>query len=400
MVEQRVFQWNEQKDADLYVEAIYKGGTENDWRAEPLAKNLLPLGTVGGFRPKKDKNGRLCMVGLLSSLSHSDWPDRLDPETGLFIYYGDNRKGGSDLHKTPRGGNALLRDVFSKIYTKEDRSQIPPFLVFTPGSSGRDKIFKGLAAPGFPQLSPTEQLVTIWKMTKGVRFPNYKAAFTILNEPRISRGYINALLEGRNPGDSTPKTWKKWVETGTYDPLIAEPTLTYRTPEEQLPSPGSKHEQILNLIYDYFKKCDRGFEHMAKQVVELMDWRYRNIDLTQFGPDGGRDAVGKFILGHSGDSIKLTLAIEAKCWKPDGSGVGFKETSRLISRLRHREFGIFVTTSYLRKNAYKEIREDKHPVIVISGLDLVKILEEASFTTTEDVMKWLKDNFPLPDVCS
>jgi hypothetical protein len=399
MAEQRVFEWNEQKDANLYVDAIYKGGSENDWRAEPLAKNLLPLGTAGGFRPKNDENGKLCMVGLLSSLNHPDWPDRLDKETGLFVYYGDNRKGGLDLHKTPRGGNALLRDIYSKINTRAGRNEVPPFFVFTPGSSGRDRIFRGLAAPGFPMLNPTEQLVTIWKITKGIRFPNYKAAFTILNEPCINREYIDALLEGQNTEKLIPKAWKKWVESGTYDRLIAEPTIAYRTQNEQLPDPISKDMQILNIIYDYFKDCDRGFEHMAKRVVELMDKGYQDIDLTQYGPDGGRDAVGKYTLGHIGDSIKLTFAVEAKCWDPNGSGVGFKETSRLISRLRHREFGIFVTTSYLRKNAYEEIRDDMHPVIVIAGLDLVRILGESGYTTAEDVHKWLLVNFPKPDVC-
>ena len=122
------------------------------------------------------------------------------------------------------------------------------------------------------------------------------AAFTILRESCITRKYLNAILEGRDPGDSIPKSWKKWVETGLYDSLISEPTLTYRTTEEQLPTPNSKDEKILRLIYEYFKDCDRGFEHMAKSIVELMDWRYRDIDLTQYGPDGGRDAIGKFIM--------------------------------------------------------------------------------------------------------
>jgi Restriction endonuclease len=45
------------------------------------------------------------------------------------------------------------------------------------------------------------------------------------------------------------------------------------------------------------------------------------------------------------------------------SGVGVKELSRLISRLRHRQFGILVTTSYLGHQAYEELRSDRHPVL-------------------------------------
>jgi hypothetical protein len=46
------------------------------------------------------------------------------------------------------------------------------------------------------------------------------------------------------------------------------------------------------------------------------------------------------------DRISLDFALEAKCYAPE-NGVGVKELSRLISRLRHRQFGILVTTSFL-----------------------------------------------------
>ena len=48
--------------------------------------------------------------------------------------------------------------------------------------------------------------------------------------------------------------------------------------------------------------------------------------------------------------------MEAKRWA--ASGVGYRDTSRLISRLRHRQFGILITTSYVNKYAYEEIVED------------------------------------------
>jgi Phage integrase family len=49
-------------------------------------------------------------------------------------------------------------------------------------------------------------------------------------------------------------------------------------------------------------------------------------------------------------------SLEAKRYKPGGGGAGVKDTSRLISRLRHREFGVFVTTSHVGRQAYEEIR--------------------------------------------
>lgn len=58
------------------------------------------------------------------------------------------------------------------------------------------------------------------------------------------------------------------------------------------------------------------------------------------------------------DPVAVEFALEAKCYAP-GHGVGVRETSRLISRLRHRQFGVLVTTSHLDRQAYKEIREDE-----------------------------------------
>lgn|GEM_PF-5943694 len=70
-------------------------------------------------------------------------------------------------------------------------------------------------------------------------------------------------------------------------------------------------------------------------------------------------------MGPLADRISLDFALEAKCYARE-NGVGVKELSRLISRLRHRQFGILVTTSYLGHEAYQELRSDRHPVVVIA----------------------------------
>ena len=69
--------------------------------------------------------------------------------------------------------------------------------------------------------------------------------------------------------------------------------------------------------------------------------------------------------------------------------------SRLISRLRHRQFGILVTTSYVNIQAYREIKEDQHPIIVISGADIVKLLRNNGYSDSDSVSMWLKENFIL-----
>jgi hypothetical protein len=69
-----------------------------------------------------------------------------------------------------------------------------------------------------------------------------------------------------------------------------------------------------------------------------------------------------------------------------------KETSRLISRLKHREFGVLVTTSVLDRQAYEEIRSDGHPIIVISARDIAEILISQGLNGPELLQKWLTSN--------
>jgi hypothetical protein len=61
-------------------------------------------------------------------------------------------------------------------------------------------------------------------------------------------------------------------------------------------------------------------------------------------------AHGKYRLGLPQNCVTVEFAMEAKCYARN-SGVGVKAVSRLISRLRQRQFGILVTTSYLADQA-------------------------------------------------
>jgi hypothetical protein len=119
-----------------------------------------------------------------------------------------------------------------------------------------------------------------------------------------------------------------------------------------------------------------------------------SIDVTRPWMDGGRDAVGHYRIGTDADGISVEFALEAKCFGLE-HGVGVKATSRLISRLRFRQFGIFVTTSFLDHQAYEEIRQDGHPVVVMSSGDIARLLTEKGFTTRASVSNWLAREFPM-----
>jgi hypothetical protein len=116
------------------------------------------------------------------------------------------------------------------------------------------------------------------------------------------------------------------------------------------------------------------------------------LDVTRPSRDGGRDAVGRLRIGTGAAAILVDFALEAKCYTPPNS-VGVREISRLISRLRHRQFGILVTTSWIDAQAYREIKEDGHPIVVIAAADIVALLRKSGRGTVPDLSAWLHSEF-------
>ena len=62
--------------------------------------------------------------------------------------------------------------------------------------------------------------------------------------------------------------------------------------------------------------------------------------------------------------------------------------SRLISRIRYRQFGIMMTTSYVHKQAYEEVLEDGHPILIVSASDIAQILRSNSIMSY-NIDEWL-----------
>jgi hypothetical protein len=326
---------------------------------------------------------------LYSSLGDPDWPDFLDLKTGVFTYFGDNKKPGHELHDTPRKGNIILRTCFEYLW-KGERKKIPPFFVFTKGLEGRDVIFRGVAVPGGNGLESITSLVAVWKSQKGQRFQNYKSQFTILDVPNIKREWINDLNSGNIITGNTPRAITLWYETGKYTPLIAEKSIEYRTRDEQVPKAKVELEFIKE-IYEYFNDPYK-FEACAAEIVKLMDLNVLNVDLTRPWVDGGRDGLGRYRIGTKDNAIEVEFAIEAKRYDINTS-IGVKEASRLISRIRHRQFGVLVTTSFVHHQAYKEIVDDKHPIIIVCAQDIINILKSNGISTIDHLRNWLKTNF-------
>lgn len=379
------------KEANLIIDEIYCGGSASNIGAEVLSK-LTGCGNSKGFRPvnnKKTKKNAYCI--LFSTGEHEDWKDYLDTELGRFVYYGDNNKEGNSLHGTRKDGNEILRNCFGKL-KNDDRKNIMPFFIFKKEKlkTKRDVRFLGLAIPGDNRLSEEEQLVSVWSQHDGKRYQNYRAVFSILNVGEIDRRWLDDLKNGVENSQYAPKEWIKWQETGKCTYLTSKKVVNYRKKKEQIPQ-NKEDLKMIEEIYNYFPDaCD--FEACAAQIAQLMDKNIISFQLTRAVKDGGRDAIGKYRIGVDKSNILVEFALEAKRYQLNDS-VGVKETSRLISRIRHREFGILVTTSYVDLQAYKEIVEDNHPIIIISAIDIVEILKKAGIKTSKDVKEWLKSNF-------
>ena len=391
-IDKMIVPLSEASNVDLKVDAVYQGGRRGNAGDDPLP-HLLNVSNSGGFRYRGQIQA-LELVVLTSLGSDPDWPDMLDRETGVYTYYGDNKRPGSGLHETPRKGNELLRRIFNLANSGvEGRRQVPPIFLFETAGAWRDVVFLGLAVPGTADLSVSEDLVAIWRISMGSRFQNYRARFSVLDAPSISRAWITDIIAGNPHSINAPEAWSSWVKTGQPRSLLATRSLEHRTKIEQIPE-TSIERSILKKIHEYFQDDFHSFERCASELSKLLLPDIVEIDLTRPSRDGGRDAIGKLRIGRGASGILVDFALEAKCYNIS-TGVGVRDMSRLISRLRHRQFGILVTTSFVNPQAYREIKEDKHPVIVISGKDIVTLLRNDGYADPDSVQKWLNQNFSL-----
>ncbi|RJP61812.1 MAG: restriction endonuclease [Ignavibacteriales bacterium] len=391
---------DQRENYSLFIDAIYKANPElPDMRAEVLSK-LLGVRNQGGFRTIGSiKTPKL--IVLFTSGEDLYWRDELDYQLGTFIYYGDNKKPGQNLLKTNLHGNEVLQWIFECSSNKTARMNIPPILVFKK-SSGRDVKFLGLVVPGIDWVPEKEWLVAVWGVTiHGQRYQNYRAMFTVLDTTTnaghgINLGWLNDIENG-NAYDSihAPAMWKRYIDHGKSKPLIARMIKQAVPKEMQLPNNQDEIE-MLNYLQHFFVETTRGygFERFSIDLLKRMDNSIVYIDQTRPYKDGGFDGEGKYrIFSQLENTLQVDFYVECKCYQMS-NGIGVKETSRLISRIKDRQFGIIFTTSYISKQAYDEIIEDDHPVIFITGKDIIKTLKsDMNILNLQGLKSHLSENY-------
>lgn len=398
-MEIKKFKYEELDKTDLFIDAIYMSPRPSKiGHADDVLSKLIKIGNEGGIRVAKstDRKGETAYIALQLSGYNPAWPDFFDSETGILTYYGDNTKGGSDPENTR--GNPYIRKIFDNL-SEGDKAlnQIPPILVFQKTGELRDIRFLGLAVPGVPNIPTDECFTTIWRTQNGTRFPNYVAKFTVikLQEPCIKKEWLYALKQNSDKAmDLAPSAWKDFIQKGLLgiEPLAAPKVIQYPGKDAMLPS-DKEGMEIVKIIHKKYGKNDSvGFEKFAKKLMYLMDPNFQNINLTRPWKDGGRDAIAEYVIKTPSNKLIVECAMEAKCYDPEKEGITVKQTSRLISRIKHRQFGILITTSYIAKQAYDEVMEDGHPILFCTGKDIAAILQQKANITSKTVDEWLDKN--------
>lgn len=392
----------------LIIDAIYKANPHiSNLGAEVLSK-LLGVKNQGGFR-YKGKTEEPNLVVLFSTGEEIYWKDELDVFSGIFLYYGDNKTPGNDMHKTNLHGNEILRYIFNLACSTniDERKKIPPILLFKKEGKSRNVKFLGLAVPGIQGKPEKDWLTAVWGQDrKGDRFQNYKAYFTILdtqkgseyskNDSKINLAWLNDIEQNKAfESEYAPIEWKNYILNKKYSALLSTQEKYVKSKEEQLPDTEEK-KNMLKILQQYFYQKDRGysFEGFAADLIENMNTSIINVEVTSPYKDGGFDAIGKYKIFSSAEkSVLVDFYLQAKCYK-ENNPVVVKDTSRLISRIKNRQFGIMFTTSYIASQAYKEILEDGHPIVIINGKNIIDYLfDDLEIRDKNKLLEWLNLNY-------
>ena len=186
-----------------------------------------------------------------------------------------------------------------------------------------------------------------------------------------------------------PSAWKSFVEKGRHGikALTAPKIQEIPSKAAQLPDDEDGIE-VIQTIREFYREFPQGFEKCAAKIVQMMDPNFYRFDITRPWRDGGRDAVGKYHIGTSDHPLSIDCALEAKCYA-EKNAVGVRGMARLISRIKYRQFGILVTTSYVGKQAYSEVIEDGHPILIVNARDIASILRKNGIGS-QAIKAWLE----------
>ena len=222
---------------------------------------------------------------IISSSPHkartdmTPWEDEFDPDFGRIKYYGDNKHSDTSASEAP--GNKLLLEQFFYHSSPDQESRrlhgVPLIFFKRVDVDGRKK--GNLLFQGFGIIESIELITQFDPKLKSPYFTNYVYEMCVLSlakeNEEFSWEWINAR---RNPELTTeqadkyaPVSWKRWVKEGSASLYKIRRNISNTkiiTDNEQQPDKGSKEEQILNSIYEYYSDKRHVFELLALRVTQ------------------------------------------------------------------------------------------------------------------------------------
>ena len=114
--------------------------------------------------------------------------------------------------------------------------------------------------------------------------------------PVIARSWLQELATGNGTVGLGADCSADWVESGRAKALASENTTIIRSIDEQRPDTPTK-TAILRVVFEYFEQAPIAFEAFAARVFQMHDPRVIIDTITRGSVDGGRDAIGRYLLG-------------------------------------------------------------------------------------------------------
>jgi hypothetical protein len=328
-------------------------------------KGMRNSGGIRTFRLRNLKSAPvhafivLLTTGARINPGSNPWEDEVDLLAGEITYWGDAKWDARRKDIDSFVGNRSLRAAFDAVLLGR-REIVPPVLHFSKTRSGWVR-FNGLCT--------IEELELAWFEDKGHPVQNYRARLAVLDERAVSVDWLHRRMLATSTTDLTkdgPQAWRDYQSGVLRRIAIWAPHL--RSVGSQVPAAGSADAKALAELASFApKEFEVGVVSLFEEVRVV-----HKVTQTRLSRDGGFDFFGTFLL-----PVPLRYQIpfrgEVKRWK---SGVGPKDVSRLVARLRRGEFGLFVTTSYFTRQAQEEVLSDAYPTKLLSGSDVVRFMKE------------------------
>lgn len=214
------YSYAELDTAPIIKDNIYRYGPRGGSTEDPFCK-LLRVGSGGGIRAKRTKDKRDYAYVVLVSTKKSVWNDEYDPQTGIFIYHGDNNKADGKLDG--KGNKTLLNIV-------NDSDSNVPLLIFEStidevGGSKNAYRFIGVATPHYGADGKCFYRDTFGSGEDA--FDNYVFKLQLIDTgSQDLRQWLDSIVEGRE--DSYDKSPIEWKEKMTIRSVVPKGELSVK----------------------------------------------------------------------------------------------------------------------------------------------------------------------------